>query len=65
MAYMDTKQLTDTEEVVPKTVKLPVGLARDVDAQVQAEDLDFAKFCRRALRNELAAVERRDSGHGN
>lgn len=57
---MESPQTTDQEDLVVKTVKLPFALAREVDAQVVAEDLDFAKFCRRALRNELAAIEQRE-----
>lgn len=47
-----------TEEDVTKTVKLPPALAKDVEDAVKAEDSDFSKFTRRALRNELAEVRR-------
>lgn len=46
----------ESEEIVQKTVRIPKALADEVDEVLRwegYEEMDFAKFARRAVRNEL------------
>jgi len=42
-----------SDELVNKSVRLPVDLAAEIDRVVGDRDLDFSKFARQAFRNYL------------
>lgn len=43
----------ETETEVIKTVKLPEDLWAEIEKAIAAEDTDFSKLCRKALRQHL------------
>lgn len=50
---------------VTKTIKLPVELWEEIEAEVVRQDTDFSKFCRNALRQHLERMTDRPSYNKN